>query len=67
MKPRFWNRCDVCGKFISWGAFLTGRAQRLLLTPASQHTSEDWLTRCPKHVEPHEHIRLIPMPNSIGP
>jgi hypothetical protein len=45
-------RCDVCGRFIAWGAFFDGgRATRELLTPDSECSREEYETLYPKHAE----------------
>lgn len=45
-----WNRCDVCGQFISFKDFGKG-AVRNLLTPDSDCSKETWETLCVKHVD----------------
>lgn len=44
-----WNRCDVCGKFISMEDFDRGLASRVLLTPDSHSTKEEYETLCKDH------------------
>jgi len=46
-----WNRCDVCGKFISFESFdaKENPAIRRMLTPDSEFTKEEWETLCPEH------------------
>ncbi len=44
-----WNRCDECGRFISFRAFESGKAVRRLLTPDSELTKETYETLCPTH------------------
>ena len=39
-----WNRCDICGKFVSMADFVNGDARRELITPDSEFTSEDYET-----------------------
>jgi hypothetical protein len=46
MEP--WNRCDVCGRFISIRDFSRG-AVRLLITPDSYRSREEWETLCVEH------------------
>ena len=46
-----WNKCDVCGKFISMEDFSTGKATRTMVTPNSELSSEDYETHCPLHNE----------------
>lgn len=45
----FWNRCDVCGKFISLNDFAEGLAKRRLVEPDSYLTIETWETLCEEH------------------
>jgi len=44
-----WNRCDVCGRFISFNAFDCGNAVRKMVTPDSEYSAEDYTTLCEKH------------------
>lgn len=44
-----WNRCDDCGKFISYKDFDEGKAVRVLLTPDSEFTREEYETLCKEH------------------
>lgn len=44
-----WNRCDVCGKFISYADFDSGRAVRFMKTPDSHYTAETYETLCGDH------------------
>lgn len=44
-----WNRCDVCGKFISIHYFSTGVARRELVTPDSAFSIEEYETLCETH------------------
>lgn len=46
-----WNRCDVCGKFISMQDFQDGKALRHLLTPDSDRSREEFETLCSEHNE----------------
>jgi hypothetical protein len=43
-----WNRCDVCGKFISMDDFDHG-AVRELKTPSSDWSMEEFETLCKEH------------------
>jgi len=47
-----WNKCDVCGRFISYEDFAYGTATNTLVTPESLTTYETWETLCPKHIKP---------------
>jgi len=44
-----WNKCDVCGKFISYKDFDTGEAIRYMATPDSHYTAETYVTLCKDH------------------
>jgi hypothetical protein len=44
-----WNKCDVCGRFITLKAFVEGKAERRLIYPASEFTCEMWETLCADH------------------
>lgn len=46
---QMWNRCDVCGKFISYQDFAENKARRVLLAPDSYLTEETWETLCEQH------------------
>lgn len=41
-----WNRCDSCGRFISYKDFATGKAVRKLITPDSKYSKEEYSTLC---------------------
>jgi hypothetical protein len=44
---RYWNRCDVCGRFIAFKDFDDdGGAERVLVYPDSLLTRESYVTRC---------------------
>lgn len=47
-KREIWNRCDVCGKFISIKDFESGEAIRNC-TPDTEFTSEYYETFCKEH------------------
>ena len=44
-----WNRCGVCGKFIPFEDFESGKAKRVMVTPDSHFTSEEYETLCAEH------------------
>lgn len=48
MNRDFWNKCDVCGKFISYDDF-DKVATRRLLTPDSYFSREIYETLCREH------------------
>ena len=45
---KYWNRCDVCGRFIAIKDFQSG-ARRELVTPDTSFTSETFETLCKDH------------------
>ena len=47
--PTYWNRCDVCGKFISYDDFDSGLAIRYMKTPDTHFTAETYMTLCRDH------------------
>jgi len=44
-----WNKCDVCGRFISMSDFEIGKAVRRMTTPDSDYSAEDYETMCHQH------------------
>lgn len=44
-----WNRCDVCGRFISYNALDCGNAVRKMVTPDSAYSAEEYETLCEQH------------------
>ena len=44
-----WNKCDKCGRFISFEDFDNGSAIRVLVTPDSEFTAETYETLCKEH------------------
>ncbi len=44
-----WNKCDVCGKFISFDDLDKGLAVRDMIYPDSELTRETWETLCKEH------------------
>lgn len=44
-----WNKCDVCGRFISMIDFDSGKAVRRMTTPDSDYSTEDYETLCRQH------------------
>jgi hypothetical protein len=48
LEDRAWNRCDVCGRFISLEDFGKG-AVRDCVYPDSELTRETWKTLCIRH------------------
>ena len=50
MNDNCWNRCDKCGKFISYDDFSCG-AMRIMILPDSDYSQETYETFCIKHAE----------------
>ena len=44
-----WNRCDICGKFISFEEFTNGDAYRVNILPDSDFSTETFKTLCKQH------------------
>lgn len=44
-----WNRCDVCGRFVSFIDLDSGDATRRLIFPDSDYSTETYETLCPRH------------------
>ncbi len=51
MKKDIWNRCNVCGRFVSYQDILDGKASHVLVTPESLKTRETFETLCKEHKE----------------
>jgi len=49
-----WNRCDVCGRFVSFVDIINGRARRHLVTPGSHYSAEEHETLCRNHIGRHD-------------
>jgi hypothetical protein len=48
-KREYWNKCDICGKFIAYKDFEPeGKAVRHMVTPDSEYSREAWETICTK-------------------
>lgn len=48
----FWNRCDVCGRFVSMANLDSGVATRHMALPDSDFSAETYETLCRSH-SPH--------------
>jgi len=46
-----WNKCDICGRFISYSDFDKREAIRTLETPDSYFSDESYKTLCKKCVK----------------
>ncbi len=44
-------KCDECGEYIAYQDILKGQACRILTTPDSFWTNEEYETLCRKHYE----------------
>ena len=42
-------KCDICGKFISYESLEKCEARRILITPDSAYSSEEYETLCKNH------------------
>ncbi len=61
-----WNRCDICGRFISLEDFDSGKANRRMVTPDTDFTCEDYETLCRDHYKPALGRTLYPLtPNAV--
>jgi hypothetical protein len=49
MEDARWNKCDVCGRFISFNDFEKGLAKRTMSAPDSAYSSESHETLCKNH------------------
>jgi acetyl-CoA carboxylase beta subunit len=47
-----WNKCDVCGKIISYADLESGKAIHNMKTPDSEVSFETWETLCRDHYQP---------------
>lgn len=52
-----WNKCDVCGRFISFEDLQIGLAWRALVTPDSHFSTERYETLCERHNNEHHRTR----------
>lgn len=62
MKRELWNRCDICGRFISFSDIENGLAVRELDTPDTHFTPEAYETLCREHGRFHRHDYGISRP-----
>jgi hypothetical protein len=53
-----WNRCDYCGRFISYDDLFRGKAIRRIDTEDTEFSSENYITLCEIH-NPFEHVRKV--------
>ena len=44
-----WNRCEICGKFISYDDFESGEASHRMVQPDWEYGAETWETLCKEH------------------
>jgi acetyl-CoA carboxylase beta subunit len=47
-----WNKCDVCGRIISYADLESGKAVHRMKTPDSEVSYETWETLCRDHYQP---------------
>lgn len=50
----YWNRCDLCGRFIAMYEFDEGKAIRYMTKPDSDYSCEEYETLCSDHA----HLKL---------
>ena len=51
-RNELWNKCEVCGRIISYVDLETGRAIHNMKTPDSDVSYETWETLCRDHYQP---------------
>jgi acetyl-CoA carboxylase beta subunit len=47
-----WNKCDVCGRIISYADIQSGKAIHNMKTPDSEVSFETWENLCRDHYQP---------------
>ena len=52
MSQDVWNKCQDCGRFISYDDLLDGKAVHRMLEPDSEFGGEKWETLCGNHYAP---------------
>ena len=52
-----WNKCDVCGRIISYADLESGKAIHNMKTPDSDVSFESWETLCRDHYQPNAEMR----------
>jgi CRISPR/Cas system-associated protein Cas10 (large subunit of type III CRISPR-Cas system) len=52
MSDKPWNRCEVCGRFISYDDIEDDKAIHRMITPDSDMSCEEFETLCSKHYKP---------------
>jgi acetyl-CoA carboxylase beta subunit len=58
-----WNKCDVCGRIISYADLESGKAIHNMKTPDSDVSYETLETLCRDHCQPNtKHIHPEPTP-----
>ena len=48
-KRDYWNKCDVCGRFIPYSDIENGTAVHRMITPDSDVSYESFETLCAEH------------------
>jgi hypothetical protein len=51
-----WNKCDVCGRIISFADLESGKAIHNMKTPDSDVSYETWETLCRDHYQPNSKL-----------
>lgn len=55
-----WNKCEVCGRIISYADLASGKAIHNMKTPDSEVSFETWETLCRDHYTPNSPVELTP-------
>ena len=53
-KRYLWNKCQECGRLISYSDIETGKAINRMITPDSDVSYESWETLCRDHYKPNK-------------
>ena len=51
MNKKVWNKCDVCGRFVPYADFESGKATNILIALDSWCSVEAWEVLCAKHAK----------------
>lgn len=55
-KRDLWNKCQECGRLISYDDIQSGKATHTMLTPDSDVSYESWETLCRDHSKPNTEV-----------
>ena len=59
-KRYLWNKCQECGRLISYSDIETGKAINRMITPYSDVSYESWETLCRDHYKPNKQAEPRP-------